>query len=313
MVYVFPMANVWSITNLGRQSAFVSERHSAWGSRAVVVMLMATCLGTSLWPSVARACRCARPPAPDVALEGAEAVFIGRVVEVRRHSDRERAIDLVVERVFKGTLDKSVTVLTPMSSAACGRSFEADISYLVYAGRLGDALHDNLCSRTTPLEQAGDDIAALSGLSLEPRDPSEAREEQRPPLEDARNSAPLTEKAETAPPQGGELQAPAAHDVLPLRQDVAPVVDERPAQLVAERPHLDDGQRPATAEQVTPSPAPTTTTVPPAAPLENVSSPEVIQSSGCANANAASAPQLVGLALTLLGCRRRGRSTRSRT
>lgn len=313
MVYVLRMANVWSRRNPGRQSALVPERHSARGSRAVVGMLVAACLGASLWPSVAWACRCAQPPAPAVALEGAEAVFIGRVVGVRRHSDRERAIDLVVERVFKGTLDKSVTVLTPMSSAACGRRFEADVSYLVYAGRLGDALHDNLCSRTTPLEHAGDDIAALSGLSLEPRDPSEALEEHRPPQEDARGSTSPTRQLETAPPQGGETDAPMAHDVMPTGHDAAPVLDERPAQLVAATPRLDDGQRSATAEQATPSPPPTTITAPPAAPLAPVASPEGMQSSGCAHIDATSAPHLVGLWLALIGCRRRGRGARFRT
>lgn len=316
MVYVSAMAKVWCIRNERQPDAYCPERHSARSPRAVVVTLVATCLGAWLWPSAALACRCAQPPAPTAALEGAEAVFIGRVVGVRRHSDRERAIDFVVERVFKGTFDETITVLTPMSSAACGRRFEVDVSYLVYAGRLGDALHDNLCSRTTALEHAGDDIATLSGLPLEPRDPSEPQGRDIAPREGSAGSAPVKgegegeAEAETAQPVGGEPPASTAHEGMPIRHDVAPALDEREAKLVSESPRIDDGQRPPTTEHATPPTVSTTTPSTPAAPLETVASSEVLRGNGCANVDATSAPHFVGLALLLLGCRRRGRGER---
>ncbi|MFZ9886634.1 MAG: hypothetical protein ACO3JL_03935 [Myxococcota bacterium] len=294
----------------GRHIARVLEPRFRGRARAVAFTWMTSCLGAVwLWSASALACRCAQPPAPAIALEGAEAVFIGRVVDVRRHSDRERAIDFVVERVFKGSLGRTVTVLTPMSSAACGRKFENHVSYLVYTGRLGDALHDNLCSRTTPLEDAGDDIAELTALPLGARDPSDTHE--RPSPEGASSIPEAQPDVEGQNPEARkeETPPPVEHEAIPTLHEVAPALDETPAQLVTEAPRLDDGEREPDPEPA--APARRTTSAAPAAPVESVVSPEAIQSGSCANVSAWSAPHLLGLLLTLVARRRRNRAWRT--
>ena len=143
---------------------------------AALALFCLTLLVGSSCPLVARACSCAPPPAPLVALGEADAVFSGTVV-ARHDPCRPRpggtwsSMDpmeytIAVLEVWKGELADTVAVRTARSSASCGYSFEIGTRYLIYARTRADTgcLRTNLCTRTKPLKYADKDVAELNSL-----------------------------------------------------------------------------------------------------------------------------------------------------
>lgn len=113
-------------------------------------------------------CSCLPPPPPREALAQADAVFAGRVVSVIEHSEEDPGhpggphleVRIVPSARWKAAASDTVTVRTADNSAACGFPFQEGEEYLVYASG-DDALRVITCSRTAPLAQAADDVAAL--------------------------------------------------------------------------------------------------------------------------------------------------------
>ncbi|MDC0717164.1 hypothetical protein POL25_09695 [Nannocystis sp. bb15-2] len=133
-------------------------------------------------PHEVQACSCMPPPAPTVARDQAEAVFEARVEAVQT-SDSNGMVryGLAVQRVFKGDLPASTTVVTRSSSAACGRSFVVGKSYLLYAHRTPEGdLGDTMCSRTRQMGTADEDLAAL-GAGTPPPAPAAPESQSREP------------------------------------------------------------------------------------------------------------------------------------
>lgn len=118
----------------------------------------------ALNPGVAGACSCAEETINE-ALGRSGAVFEGRVVSVDSESTQPDAKNLVTLRVvrsWKGMNEQTVTVETAASDSVCGYRFEVGKRYLVYATRDDDdELAVSLCSRTQPIEKAGEDLGAL--------------------------------------------------------------------------------------------------------------------------------------------------------
>lgn len=130
------------------------------------------------FPCVPR-CACA-PEAPDttnaihVAIEGADAILLGRVIDVERvylPGDADegfadwREVTLAVERRWKGTADRTVRVRTPWHASLCGFPFEDGREYLVYALVDEDGrLRTDACTRTSEKEFAGEDILMLDRI-----------------------------------------------------------------------------------------------------------------------------------------------------
>lgn len=112
------------------------------------------------------------------AFEQAASVFEGRVHSIEGPEGSGGAEPLVVTldvvRTWKGADAERVTVRTPASSAACGYAFEQGRSYLVYTHQVDGAEHVSLCSRTQPIEQAEEDLAAMGeGVTpVSPHDPT---------------------------------------------------------------------------------------------------------------------------------------------
>ena len=144
---------------------------------ALALFCLALLIGSSCSP-VARACSCAPPPAPLVALGEADAVFSGTVV-ARRAPGRPRpggtwsSMDpmeytIAVLEAWKGELADTVAVRTARLSASCGYPFEVGTRYLIYARTRADTgcLRTNLCTRTKPLKYADEDVAELNSLGV---------------------------------------------------------------------------------------------------------------------------------------------------
>lgn len=118
----------------------------------------------------ASACKCA-PRAVAEELADASAVFEGRVTQIQDLSEgdapqaRQLRVTLALVRVWKSLESvETVEVTTNIDSAACGFYFEQGRSYLVYArADAGEPLRVTSCSRTRPMQDAAEDLAALGG------------------------------------------------------------------------------------------------------------------------------------------------------
>jgi hypothetical protein len=129
-----------------------------------------SCLLLSLLvPARSHACKCMLQSV-EQAKEQASAIFEGHVSEVASvpvqgdpNFTQTRAT-LKLVRVWKG-LDKTETVevTTASETAACGFPFEKGQSYLVYADKGEQGYTVSLCSRTRPMAEAAEDLAALGG------------------------------------------------------------------------------------------------------------------------------------------------------
>ena len=116
-------------------------------------------------PSPALACDCAPPPPPGQALEEADAVFVGVVTDTRlegREVDGDLLARIEVAEVYGGDVTEVVEVSTAATGAMCGYGFEAGTEVLVYASQRDDgSFSTNLCTRTTALDRAQEDLQAL--------------------------------------------------------------------------------------------------------------------------------------------------------
>ena len=126
---------------------------------------MKTCfslLFALVFGGVARACSCAPPPAPKIALQNADAVFVGQVLSVRATGQYERLFVFNISKAWKGKAAGKVAVESLSEGSLCGVNFQVGQKYLVYASRGGKNLRASLCSRTRHLKGAAQDIAELS-------------------------------------------------------------------------------------------------------------------------------------------------------
>ena len=113
------------------------------------------------------ACSCAPPGPPDEELARATAVFTGKVVGLGKPSSVFGSsadpikVTFQVFTVWKGPVNKTITITTARSGASCGYTFEMGAEYLVYADGSENSLAVGLCSRTQPLVAAENDLAVL--------------------------------------------------------------------------------------------------------------------------------------------------------
>jgi hypothetical protein len=118
-------------------------------------LLLATLLSGA---SAVEACTCLPPSTPADELERSESVFHGRVLQqTDGHHEEPRQVSFAVYQIWRGSLDPVQTLITASSVAACGFPFDTGHEYLVYS-RDGTI---SSCSRSTPISQADEDLAAL--------------------------------------------------------------------------------------------------------------------------------------------------------
>ncbi len=125
-----------------------------WSLAALVMLVWA------VQPRCAWACSCIPPGSPTQERDRSTAVFAGRVTDVSTPASNV-AITVAVHEVWKGDVGSSVEITTPRDSAACGYQFVAGEEYVIYASESEGQLETTLCSRTQPLADAADDLAAL--------------------------------------------------------------------------------------------------------------------------------------------------------
>ena len=197
---------------------------------AASALLLAPLLTVQLAAGAGRAhaCKCAEPPPPLEARDEAAAVFSGTVVsfetyefEVDFGSDRMESywsVEFEVGTVWKGPV-ASTTFVYVWHGPACGYgNFEVGGGFLVYADqRMYEQVDDatlfvSSCSRTRPLERAGDDLNALGeGEAPEPgiagADPASSAAEAAAP-----GPAPTSDEPQRSPTLASTGHGPAPED-----------------------------------------------------------------------------------------------------
>ena len=115
--------------------------------------------------SIVMPCDCAPPPSPKEAYEMADAVFSGEVINIVEDWDNLlKEISIDVYDVWKGSIDNQIVILTGIDDGICGYNFQEGLEYLIYANISGQNLWTNICTRTTLLEDAEEDLEYLNQL-----------------------------------------------------------------------------------------------------------------------------------------------------
>jgi hypothetical protein len=104
-------------------------------------------------------------------LKGAVAVFSGKVIEISSSGNYDRnTVTFDVDKTWKGNNDPIIVVSADPDYSSCGNSFDLGESWLVYAyGK--SKLSTSVCSRTTRLEYAQEDLKALGPGKIAPPAP----------------------------------------------------------------------------------------------------------------------------------------------
>ena len=137
-----------------------------WLTWLVVVVLLAFQF-VIVPPTAVYACSCIPPGPTGEELERVTAVFAGKVTQIEEpeglfiSSADPVQITFQVSEVWKGSVNSTQLARTPLDSASCGNAFMMEQEYLVYASGSKADLEVWLCSRTTPIATAADDLLAL--------------------------------------------------------------------------------------------------------------------------------------------------------
>lgn len=158
------------------------------GTQLVSATLLLTTTFLAVTTRPAHACACMAPEAASVERDRATAVFSGTVTDIApaEISDgpnifppqNRYAITFDVAEQWKGALGDTATISTASQSAACGYNFETGQAYLVYSYGEATDLQTGLCSRTSRLENAAEDIVELGNAI--PAAPTEATTGTKP-------------------------------------------------------------------------------------------------------------------------------------
>jgi hypothetical protein len=138
-------------------------------------LITALCVGIAALfalPQVCFACSCIPAESPAESAAKANAVFRAQVVVVERLEGRQGAqyqrAALRVTTVWKGTVTTETMIYTGSNSADCGYPFQMGGEYVIYANTNtatndwpSAALTTSICSRTRPVAEAADDLAAF--------------------------------------------------------------------------------------------------------------------------------------------------------
>jgi hypothetical protein len=135
-----------------------------------VVATLAASIGDE--PRPAFACSCAGLATPLEAVKHADSVFVGRVVGGGANLDQSDRTELPplsqvrytfdIISTLKGSHTPQITVLTGSGGGDCGVEFRIGSVWVVYGRSYDDnTYYTSICTRTSPLSYAGEDLRAL--------------------------------------------------------------------------------------------------------------------------------------------------------
>ncbi len=134
-----------------------------------LTFLVTIALTLFILPSSSFACSCVPPDSPEKELERSAAVFSGKVIDIQDRninfptfsSADPLFVRFEVDLIWKGVTQSQVIASTMRDSASCGFEFIENNEYLVYATEVDGELQVTMCSRTSLLSSAQDDIKVL--------------------------------------------------------------------------------------------------------------------------------------------------------
>jgi hypothetical protein len=129
-----------------------------------IVLALLVSLSSLAIVNSALACSCVEPLPPRDALEVADSVYSGRVLEIVELDEGldgyMYAYEMELFASWKGIAEERL-ILKTTDPAMCGVSLQVGVSYLVYADRTNEVLDANNCSRTQALKDADEDLEEL--------------------------------------------------------------------------------------------------------------------------------------------------------
>lgn len=148
------------------------------------------------------ACSCIQPGTAIEELERSDFVFSGKVIDIidsKKDAIEQSSADLIeihfeVSNTWKGVNETEVLFYTERDSASCGFNFNINDEYLVYVNEYEGKKTVSLCSKTSLLANASEDLTALG----EGQKPSEVVELGKN-ASHGENSATDTESSMTIP------------------------------------------------------------------------------------------------------------------
>ncbi len=125
-----------------------------------LILSLAFCILISIF--FVNACECSETEDPLTALEEYDAVFQGKVIQIRGLFSWDRLIKLEVLKSWKGNLGTSVDVVSHQEETKCGFNFEIGKKYIIYANYESNRLRVTKCSRTKLLVDAKEEVSILN-------------------------------------------------------------------------------------------------------------------------------------------------------
>jgi len=121
------------------------------------------------FPSIASACSCAELPSVEEELDRSQAVFSGKVIDVREKKSLKgyitKSVLFEVTNTWKGVTQSQIIITTGQGGGDCGFDFKEGQEYLVYANEstmYGEkSLVTIVCDRTNELGSSHEDLAIL--------------------------------------------------------------------------------------------------------------------------------------------------------
>lgn len=136
---------------------------------SILVFVFISFLLISFFPINASACSCAEPFSVEKEFERSNAVFSGKVLEIREKKGLKgymtRSVLFEVTSTWKGIQQSQIIIATGLGGGDCGIDFKEEQEYLVYAYEstmYGEKkLITTICDRTNKLSASQEDLIIL--------------------------------------------------------------------------------------------------------------------------------------------------------
>lgn len=135
----------------------------------IFAFIFISILPMGTFPSIVSACKCAELPSVKEEFERSQAVFSGKVLDVReKKSSKEyitKSVLFEVTNTWKGGKQSQIIITTGQGGGDCGFDFKEGKEYLVYANEstmYGEkSLVSIMCDRTNELRSLQEDLKIL--------------------------------------------------------------------------------------------------------------------------------------------------------
>ena len=121
------------------------------------------------FPTITSACSCAELPSVEEEFERSQAVFSGKVIDVKEKRSikgyQTKSVLFEVTNTWKGVKQSQILITTGQGGGDCGFDFKKGQEYLVYANEStmygAKSLASTICDRTNELSVLQEDLTIL--------------------------------------------------------------------------------------------------------------------------------------------------------